>query len=432
MRNWRILRHLALLSSITAFFANSRIHRAFWVYLLVSLSVAAGQDLDDESGSAATGNADPLTKIQAIRLVGDDARTRIVADLSRDTEFSILRLREPYRLVVDIADAVFGFGPDLSEGRGLVTAYRYGLVGPGMARIVLDLSGPVTVVQSFRLPPAENQPVRLVLDIAPGTEEAFARAANRGQQTRLSNIARKGDRLKRQRAASTPVVVIDPGHGGIDTGAAVSSDLVEKNLTLAFSQKLADVLNQNGKVEAILTRKDDSFVSLAERVKVARINEAGLFVSVHADIVPQSYVRGATVYTVSDEASDALAARMAERENRSDILAGMEIEDQTEEVADILFDLARRETKNLSVRFARTLIKDIKPQLVLNKSPWRRGAFMVLKAPDVPSVLFELGYISNKHDQELIRSEEWQLETAKTTATAIERFLVDGPDIAGQ
>ena len=223
-----------------------------------------------------------------------------------------------------------------------------------------------------------------------------------------------------------PVVVIDPGHGGIDTGAVVSRDLVEKNLTLLFAEKLAQHLNERGNVEAILTRTDDVFMSLADRVKVARVNEAALFVSVHADIVPQDYVRGATVYTVSDEASDSMAADMAARENRSDILAGLAIEDQPDEVADILFDLARRETKNLSIRFAKTLISDIKPQLTLNKSPWRRAAFLVLKAPDVPSVLFELGYISNEQDQELLKSEEWRASTTSAMADAIERFLVPG------
>ncbi|HMB47578.1 MAG TPA: N-acetylmuramoyl-L-alanine amidase, partial [Afifellaceae bacterium] len=237
---------------------------------------------------------------------------------------------------------------------------------------------------------------------------------------------RKGDKLSPRRKSSKPIVVIDPGHGGIDTGATVTDSLVEKDLTLMFSTRLAEVLNERGHVEAILTRTEDIFMSLGDRVKVARLNEAGLFLSVHADIVPQSYVRGATVYTVSDEASDAVAEQMAARENRSDILAGLAIEDQPEEVADILFDLARRETKNLSIRFAKTLIKDIRPKLTLNKSPWRRASFLVLKAPDVPSVLFELGYISNEKDQEQLKSEEWRETTTSAIASSIERFLVPG------
>jgi N-acetylmuramoyl-L-alanine amidase len=370
------------------------------------------------------GAADPNAEVRAIRLVGDKARTRLIVDVSRQTKFGLLRLRNPYRLVIDMPKTIFGFEPDPADGRGLVKDYRYGLVGPGKARIVLDLNGPVNVVQSFLQPAASGQPARIVLDLAPGTAEDFARAVARERQARLSVAGRKSDKLPPRRRSLKPVVVIDPGHGGIDTGAVVSRDLVEKNLTLDFSAELARVLNERDNVEAVLTRKEDVFMSLGDRVKTARLNEASLFVSVHADIVPQTYVRGATVYTVSDEASDDLAANMAERENRSDILAGLAIEDQPDEVADILFDLARRETKNLSIRFAKTLIKDIRPELTLNKSPWRRAAFLVLKAPDVPSVLFELGYISNEKDQELLKSEDWRKNTASATADAIERFLL--------
>jgi N-acetylmuramoyl-L-alanine amidase len=406
--------------------------RSFSAFSILFACVAAGPagaagnivGVAATTPAAASEPAGTETQVKAIRLVGDGGRTRLIVDMSHETEFGLLRLRNPYRLVIDLPKTKFGFEPDPAEGRGLVEDYRYGLVGPGRARIVLDLKGPVNVVQSFMQPSGGGQPARIVLDLAPGTAEDFARAEARERQARLAIAGRKGDKLTRRPRSSMPVVVIDPGHGGIDTGAVASRDLVEKNLTLVFAEKLAKILNERGNVEAILTRTEDVFMSLGDRVKVARLNEAALFVSVHADIVPQAYVRGATVYTVSDEASDEMAAGMAERENRSDILAGLAIEDQPDEVADILFDLARRETKNLSIRFAKTLIRDIRPQLTLNKSPWRRAAFLVLKAPDVPSVLFELGYISNEQDQELLVSEEWRGKTTKAMADAIERFLV--------
>ncbi len=397
--------------------------RFFMMLLTVFLAESAGPAVA-AGPLRAQGDADSKARISAIRLVGDEGRTRLVVDLDRETGFGLLRLRNPYRLVVDLRHSNFGFEQDPVEARGLVTDYRYGMVGPGRARIVLDLGGPVNVVQSFMMEPSDGQPARFVLDLAPGTAEDYARAAAEQRQTQAAGVGRKGDKLTGRRKSSKPVVVIDPGHGGIDTGAAVSRDVVEKDLTLEFSRRLADILNGRGHVEAILTRTEDIFMSLGNRVKTARLNEAALFVSVHADIVPQDYVRGATVYTVSDEASDDLAERMAERENRSDVMAGLSIDDEPEEVADILFDLARRETKNLSIRFARTLIGDIRSKLTLNKSPWRRASFLVLKAPDVPSVLFELGYISNEKDQELLISEEWQQETARLTAGAIERFLV--------
>ena len=408
--------------------------RSFMAFLMLTAFVssepasAAGAASSAGTGEPADSSetAKPVAQVKAIRLVGDAARTRLIVDMSGEAEFGLLRLRNPYRLVVDLPKTTFDSEPEPAEGRGLVEDFRFGLVGPGRARIVLDLKGPVNVVQSFMQPSGAGQPARIVLDLAPGTAEDFARAAARERQARLAVAGRKGDKLTPRPRSSRPVVVIDPGHGGIDTGAVVSRDLIEKNLTLRFAEKLAQILNEHGNVEAVLTRTEDVFMSLGDRVKVARLNEAALFVSVHADIVPQDYVRGATVYTVSDEASDSMAAGMAERENRSDILAGLAIEDQPDEVADILFDLARRETKNLSIRFAKTLISDIRPQLTLNKSPWRRAAFLVLKAPDVPSVLFELGYISNKQDQELLVSDEWRDKTTRAIADAIERFLVPG------
>ncbi len=402
-------------------------------FLMFFGTVAAAQNDGNSAQQAKKPGADRAVSVQAMRLVGDATRTRLVVDLSREIKFGLLRLRDPYRLVVDLPNTQFDLEPETAPAaeRGLVQDYRYGLVGPGRARIVLDLSGPVNVVQSFSLPRGDGQPARLVLDMAPGTAADFARASAQERRARVSLPGQKGDRLRRKRRNAVPVVVIDPGHGGIDTGATVSDKIIEKNLTLEFSRRLAEILTENGKMEAILTRTDDAFVSLSDRVRIARLNDAALFVSVHADIVPQSYVRGATVYTVSDEASDAVAARMAERENRSDILAGLSIEDQPDEVADILFDLARRETKNLSIRFARTLIGGIRPELTLNKSPWRRASFLVLKAPDVPSVLFELGYLSNNEDRELLSSQAWQEKTAQAVARAIEQFLVPGRTVNG-
>jgi N-acetylmuramoyl-L-alanine amidase len=172
-----------------------------------------------------------------------------------------------------------------------------------------------------------------------------------------------------------------------------------------------------------MTRDTDVFISLRDRVKVGQRNHAALFVSVHADTVRQNYVRGATVYTLSDDASDELAAALAERENRSDVLAGLALEDEPDDVADILFDLARRETKNLSDRFAKTLVNDMRGGVALNGNPWRRAAFMVLKAPEVPSVLLELGYLSNKDDEKLFKSDDWPAGEAEKVARAIEVFF---------
>lgn len=365
--------------------------------------------------------------VSDMRVIGDGERTRFVMDLEKRPTYGLLRLANPYRLVLDLPDVDFNEPAEPASGRGLISDYRHGLIAPGKARIVLDLSGPVEVVNTFVLDPVSTEPARLVVDLVPTTAEAFTKAA---EQDRPKQLARAGG-VGPIADAGLPVVVIDPGHGGIDSGAVGEKGLVEKDVTLEFAQELKRQLKQGGKLEPLLTRENDTFVSLGDRVEIARDNRAALFVSVHADTVRQDYVRGATVYTLSDDASDELARALAERENRSDILAGLALEDAPDDVADILFDLARRETRNLSVRFAKTLVDDLRGEVALNSNPWRRASFRVLKAPEVPSVLLELGYLSNPDDEKLFLSDEWPANEAHTVARAIEAFF-GGRQSAGQ
>ena len=363
-----------------------------------------------------------------MRVIGDAQRTRFVVDLEKSPQYGILRLANPYRLVIDIPDVAFDTSERPSGSRGLVSDYRYGLIAPGKARIVLDLAGPVEVVNSFVLDPVGTEPARLVVDLVPTSADAFAEAARQDLPREQA-----GPRIDKGPSASSglPVVVIDPGHGGIDSGAVGSDGTLEKDLTLKFGLELAKELTAGGEIEPILTREDDTFLALGDRVEVARQHHAALFVSIHADTVRQDYVRGATVYTVSEQASDALSEALATQENRSDILAGLAIENQPDDVTDILFDLARRETKNISVRFAKSLVDDMRGHVALNSNPWRRAAFAVLKAPDVPSVLLELGYLSNADDEKLFKSESWPSVEAKAVARAIEAFI-GGKVTAGQ
>jgi len=365
--------------------------------------------------------------VDDMRVIGDAERTRFVVDLEKRPDFRILRLANPYRLVIDLPEVEFNEPAKQGAARGLIEDYRYGLIAQGKARIVLDLSGPVDV-NSFVLDPVQPEPARLVIDLAPGTDEAFAAAALKDSQEEPSIGATP---VPPAIAAGRPVVVIDPGHGGIDSGAVGEDGLMEKDLTLEFGRELAAKLKKGGKLEPVLTREGDDFLSLPQRVEFAQQHQAALFVSIHADSVREDYVRGATVYTLSDDASDELAAALAERENRSDILAGLALEDQPDDVADILFDLARRETKNLAIRFAKTLVEDMDGEFALNSNPWRRASFRVLKAPDVPSVLLELGYLSNEKDEALFRAETWPRKEAETIAAAIEAFF-GGGTTAGQ
>jgi N-acetylmuramoyl-L-alanine amidase len=221
------------------------------------------------------------------------------------------------------------------------------------------------------------------------------------------------------------VVVIDAGHGGIDHGTQAQSGENEKDIVLDFAKALRDRIEKAGKYRVVMTRSDDTFIPLAERVKIARQHKAALFLSVHADALPRGEgdAQGATVYTLSDTASDAEAAKLAEAENRADLIAGINLTEEPAEVADILIDLARRETKTFSNRFARGLVKEMKTVARLHKHPLKSAGFRVLKAPDVPSVLLELGYVSNKEDLQLLVSDSWRSRTVGSVAQAVELFF---------
>jgi len=405
----------------------------FSLAALFALAIApAGAQGVSESGKAGVAET---VKVHGMRLVGDETRTRFVIDLDSPPDHGILRLTDPYRLVIDLPRATFTKPAAQSDGRGLVADYRFGLIAAEKARIVLDLTGPVEIAKTFLLPAAGEQPARLVFDFVSTSAASFATAAaadNTRAKAAVTGSAPKGDRLRGGGPGGRPVVVIDPGHGGIDSGAAGAQGVLEKAVTLEFARELAARLLTGGRVDPVLTRNGDRFLSLRQRIAIARENRAALFISVHADTVPEDYVRGATVYTLSEKASDSLSAALAARENRSDILAGLAIDDQPDEVADILFDLARRESRNLSLRFAKGLVKDMSAAVKLNNSPWRKAAFQVLKAPDIPSVLLELGFLSNPYDEQLLRSSVWRKRSAEAVARAIELFVGDAAPVGAK
>jgi N-acetylmuramoyl-L-alanine amidase len=223
--------------------------------------------------------------------------------------------------------------------------------------------------------------------------------------------------------SAKPVIMIDPGHGGIDRGAVVKG-LIEKELVFDFAKAVAAKLDADGRFKVVMTRDDDSFVPLSERVRMARNGNAALFVSIHADTLSNAAdVSGATIYTVSDRASDAEAARVAEKENQSDAAAGLDMTVDATDVSGILFDLMRRETRAYSHFFARTLVNYWRVAGRLNKNPRRSAGFRVLKAPDVPSVLLELGYLSNQKDGLALASAQWRHKASSQVAEAIEAFF---------
>lgn len=371
------------------------------------------------------------------RLAGDGHQTRFVLDLDQTIAFRAFALADPYRLVVDLPQVSFRLPQGTGmTGRGLVKAFRYGLVMPGGSRIVFDLAGPARLTSSTMLDAANDQPPRLVLELEETDPATFRQvAAAEAPQLKPAitdsaaaisapQVAPAQAGKPAQPADSRPVVVIDPGHGGVDNGTRAGEEM-EKNLVLAFALALRDRLEKGGKYRVVMTRTDDTFIPLDDRVKVGRGQGAALFVSIHADYLPhgEGDAQGATIYTVSDKASDAEAARLAESENRADAIGGVNLTQEPTEVADILIDLAQRETRTFSNRFAHLLMGEMKNATRLHKHPLKSAGFRVLKAPDVPSVLVELGYVSNKSDLEHLVSESWRSKTAGAMAQAIDAFL---------
>ena len=357
-----------------------------------------------------------------VRLGGDETQTRFVMDLSRKIDLHVFTLADPYRVVVDIPQITFRLPSKAGEtGRGLIKAFRFGLVMPGGSRIVIDLGKPARVEKAFVVDPVEGAPARLVLELAATDREGFLRKVAFDQR-----FARAQAPLPREQQSSSgdvrPLIVLDPGHGGIDTGTKGPNGQMEKDIVLDFAKRLREKVESLGKYRVLLTRSDDTFVPLAERVRFAREAGAALLLSIHADSLPrrEGDAQGATVYTLSETATDPAAARLAEQENRADVIAGVDLKDQADDVAGILIDLAQRETKTFSTQFAHKLVATIKRTARLHKEPLKSAGFRVLRAPDVPSVLVELGYVSNKEDLQSLLSDSWRDRTADAMTSAID------------
>jgi N-acetylmuramoyl-L-alanine amidase len=363
-----------------------------------------------------------------VRLAGDDKETRLIMDVTQTLGIRAFTLSDPYRVVIDIPQTIFQLPKASGEtGRGLVKAYRFGLVMAGGSRIVIDVTKPVRIENAAMLGSKDGQPARLVLDLSATSREAYMHQLALDRTATPANVSSKAPAVPvKPSGDSRPLIVIDPGHGGPDTGTqAGGGDIMEKNVVLDFATALRDQLEKGGRYRVAMTRTDDTFIPLAERVKFARSRQAQLFISIHADALPKSEgdVQGATVYTLSETASDAEAAKLAEAENRSDVIAGIDLAKEPDDVADILFDLAHRETKTFSHAFARVLVGEIKSAMRLHKKPLKSAGFVVLKAPDVPSVLVELGYMTNKSDLKLLTSDSWRTKAAGNMALAVEQFF---------
>ena len=376
--------------------------------------------------------AEPGVVVNGATLNGDAKQTSFSLDMSHGVTAEIFTLASPYRVIIDLPDVGFGLSETAGkQGRGLVKAFRYGLFAENKARIVLDMSGPVRITKAEMTPGSDGHSVRLKVDLAPIDAASFgvgtggARTAAADPQTKPSTYEDAPGPAERAK----PIIVIDPGHGGIDPGALGQTNLLEKHIVLAVSREVRAVLAATGRYDVRMTRSSDVFISLDDRLKMSRKLGSDLFVSIHADSIDAKAlaksIRGATVYTLSERASDEQARLMAEKENASDILAGLETGDgeRDDDVRNILIDLMKRETANFSTDFARSVVTRLAKTISMSRDPQRSAAFKVLKQTSTPSVLIELGYMSNAEDEKLMSTPAWQKQVAASIAAATDAYF---------
>ncbi|WDR03437.1 N-acetylmuramoyl-L-alanine amidase [Devosia algicola] len=383
--------------------------------------VSTGGQAQEETDQAST-----LPAVQEVRVSATPERARLVIDLGAPTEFAMVSLDGPNRLAIDVrADSVTAKEAGKVAGEGIVSGFSVEQAGPDRVRTILTLAAPAQVQQAYVLDPFEDQPARLVVDVIPAAAEVFAAnvATDLAATDDIAKVEVSGQSTPAGGSnlpiATKPLVVIDPGHGGIDGGAESADGVKEKDIVLAFALKLQELLMASGRFDVALTREDDTYLKLEDRVALARRNKADLFISIHADTFQKSEIRGASIYTRDENATDVLDKVLADNENKSDVIAGYSMPKMPPQVVDILVDLMRRETRVQSYKAARDIVHQMEPSVQLRRYPERQADFFVLQSPDVPSILLELGFISNPTDIANLLKVDWRDRTADAVARGI-------------
>ncbi|HVY52585.1 MAG TPA: N-acetylmuramoyl-L-alanine amidase [Devosia sp.] len=441
---------------------------AAWLLLLPFLGGSA-------FAQAVPGAAGSLPEVVAARVSTTPERGRLVIDLSASTPYAIVALDNPERIAVDVRAGKVDIGEAQPvSGTGIIAGFTTTMAESDRARTELTLNVPALVQQAYMLEPIDDQPARLVVDLVTTTASNFkaqvaadlASAMARGETpvaappsapppsaegpappAEAAAIAPQGpagegairtaaapdlaatppaapEPLKSAApAGSRPLIVIDPGHGGVDNGASGPNGVREKDITLAVALQLRDLLVKSGQFDVAMTRDDDTYLTLNERVDLARQNKASLFISLHADTFQESDIRGASIYTRDERATDILDKVLADGENRADIVAGYVPPDTRPEVVDVLVDLMRRQVRQQAYLAAEDILKALAPGVALRRFPLRQADFFVLQAPDIPSMLIELGFLSNTADISNLEDAEWRNKVVNAIATGVETYF---------
>lgn len=397
---------------------------ARWAWVLLALLIHAWPHDTASAGTEATATAAHVS--------GDGTRTTFRMDLTAGVTAEIFTLANPYRVIVDLPDVSFRLPDGTGKtGHGLVRAFRYGLFAERKARIVIDTEGPVRIEEAAMTAAPRKDGIVFTFDLvttAPenfgaGTGAAKAAEAERAARQDMAAVSRKPKQPEK------PVIMIDPGHGGIDGGAISASNVLEKDVVLSVAKELRRQLAESGRYDVRMTRSSDVFISLEQRVELSLEQGVDLFLSLHADSLSEDSgartIRGATIYTLSEKASDEHAHRMAEKENASDLVAGLNAAsvDDDDQVTGILIDLMKRETANFSTDFSNTLVDKLRQNVNLSRKPQRAAAFRVLKQTHAPSVLIELGYLSHPADEKLLNTPAWHKKVATSIHEAVDTYF---------
>ena len=408
--------------------------------------------------------------VDDLRFGEHPGKTRLVLDLSDVTEFRSFVLREPDRLVIDLPAFEWQVGSLSGPVNSGIQEVRHGPLEPGFSRIVIDLKQPAQIRSAFLLSRTGDKPPRLVIDFIKAEIENTAIAAvsqpqhfgtlkvattkateltpkvstnpvtdavePTGSPVTISSAEKPSIAIPPRKPAgrslaSKPkqplrkkMIIVDAGHGGRDPGAVAAGGILEKDITLSAARELKKQLEATGRYNVKLTRNSNHYIKLYERVNFARKHKGDLFVSLHADSIGKSNVRGASIYTLSNKASDVQTAKLAARENQSDLIAGVDLSHEDKDVANILLDLAMRDTMNQAKFFANTAVDFLKSGGIRTlERPHRYAGFAVLKAPDVPSVLIELGFLSNNREARLLATPSYQKKLVSGIVKSIDAYF---------
>ena len=412
----------------------------------------------------------PAGEVSAAEVIATDVRvgdhgnsTRFVLDLSKAIDIGIFSLKSPFRIVLDMPEVGWQLpAKPLPVNIGLLKTLRYGLFKIGHSRVVIETTRSVNVKSAFFLKNKEGSNRRFVLDMVPSEthavrigsikalivkgenpensllttpdplfSEGYSASPTVKKDTNLTTSVSESILLpapKKPLLANLQnkrVIVLDPGHGGADPGAIGPSGIFEKQITIAMARELKTILEASGRYKVVLTRNQDKFIKLRDRVEISRKSGAELFISIHADSIKNKKISGSSVYTLSEKASDKEAAMLAERENKVDLIAGIDLSGETKEVTNILIDLAQRESMNESASFANILVGELKRNSKVLRNTHRFAGFAVLKAPDVPSVLLELGFLSNPIDERNLRSKDYRKKIGMSVLQGIDNYFLN-------